>query len=76
MLTYRPVEIARETEGEISRYLASVSMINCAVGVAVGVVVGVQRAEADRVHAPRCVEEVGALTVQDHAEVDHQWRGL
>ena len=32
----RVVEIARETEGEISRYLASISMINCAVGIAVG----------------------------------------
>ena len=32
----RVVEIARETEGEISRYLASISVINIAVGVAVG----------------------------------------
>ena len=30
------VEIARETEGEISRYLASISVINGVVGVAVG----------------------------------------
>lgn len=32
----RVVEIARETEGEISRYLASISVINIAVGIAVG----------------------------------------
>ena len=32
----RVVEIARETEGEISLYLASISVINIAVGVAVG----------------------------------------
>ena len=32
----RVVEIARETEGDISRYLASISVINGAVGIAVG----------------------------------------
>ncbi len=32
----RVVEIARETEGEISRYLASISVINIVVGILVG----------------------------------------